>query len=323
MENPSSPSGIPRTCPSCGYPVPPGDKFCENCGTKIEDIPVCRKCGAPIIPPDKFCSVCGTPAVRQEKPQEIVTDPTPSQPAQQSVPPVQKPVLPVQQPVQQPVQKPVPPVQKPAPAPVSRAPEIPKAAAGEKPASLPEPALAKVSPNRTRIILGIVVLLVVIAGIYFVGIPALKGGSAGSGVPPVPSTPVVTQTEVSTFAQTLASTPVQTTAPSPHADALVPLPTQQPPKTQEVLFQVQKDPVDAKITAIMAGGPGLNSLNYADVRVTHPDGTVETATLQPDKDVNEVVLTGSKTTDRVEIIAEMYNGQTYRVIDELLTYKER
>jgi hypothetical protein len=50
---------------------------------------------------------------------------------------------------------------------------------------------------------------------------------------------------------------------------------------------------------------------------------VDTAAIQPDKAVSEVVLNGSKTTDRVEIIAKMYNGQTYRVIDKVLTYKER
>jgi hypothetical protein len=323
MDNPSSPPGPLRTCPSCGSPVEPGHKFCEICGAKVPDLPVCKKCGAQFIAPVKFCELCGTPVGAQEK-SRLEEPPAPehvpeTEPVREPEP-ARKP-----EPEPQPEMEPEPVVRKPAPAPVP--------APSKKPAydlikdTLPEtePAAAKTPAkppvNKALIIGGIVILLVIIAAAYFVGLPMLKGG--GPGVPAAVPT--------ATSAMTMPPAPATTPAPAPQAPkvtvpptpaySLVPEPTQIMPKNQEVFFDVQKDQVNAKITVLFQSGPGINLISAGDVKVTHPDGTIVTGTLKPSQGVTEIVLEGSKGTDRIEVIAKMYNGQSYRVKDQLLTFK--
>jgi hypothetical protein len=47
-------------CGDCGRPGQPGQKFCGDCGAKIETArPICAKCGTPGRPGQKFCGDCG------------------------------------------------------------------------------------------------------------------------------------------------------------------------------------------------------------------------------------------------------------------------
>jgi len=46
-------------CPSCGYSNPPGTKFCNECGVKLEAAQTCPACGAELKPGLKFCNDCG------------------------------------------------------------------------------------------------------------------------------------------------------------------------------------------------------------------------------------------------------------------------
>jgi membrane protease subunit (stomatin/prohibitin family) len=52
-----APSGEP--CSKCGEPVPPGSKFCPNCGAKAQGKILCKKCGKEIPRTVKFCPECG------------------------------------------------------------------------------------------------------------------------------------------------------------------------------------------------------------------------------------------------------------------------
>ena len=53
------------SCPSCGASQHAGDRFCEQCGARLDEVPEervgCRACGAPAdaIGEDGYCSVCG------------------------------------------------------------------------------------------------------------------------------------------------------------------------------------------------------------------------------------------------------------------------
>ncbi len=61
-EGSSHPPSKPEVviCPKCGAENPPGAKFCQNCGAKLQPEPViCPKCGAENEPGAKFCSQCG------------------------------------------------------------------------------------------------------------------------------------------------------------------------------------------------------------------------------------------------------------------------
>ena len=113
-------------------------------------------------------------------------------------------------------------------------------------------------------------------------------------------------------------TTISTPTPTPASYALVPLPTQLIPTGKNFYFQVQKNPITSKISVIFTGSAGEGSVSRADIKVTHKDGSVTTGILLPVKGVTEITFDGSKETDRVEIIAKMSSGETYRVYDELV-----
>jgi predicted nucleic acid-binding Zn ribbon protein len=56
-------SGGGRTCPKCGRPATPEDKFCASCGAPLPAaVPVarlCPRCGRPFEADDRFCAGCG------------------------------------------------------------------------------------------------------------------------------------------------------------------------------------------------------------------------------------------------------------------------
>ena len=152
-------------------------------------------------------------------------------------------------------------------------------------------------------------LIAIIAAVYFIGLPLLTK----SGVFSAPSNPPAA--EITPLPK---PTVVRTTPPVMASGAFVPQPTQLLPSGQKLYFQVQKNPVTSKISVIFAGSAGEGSIKSADIKVSHPDGSVATGIILPLKGVNEITLDGSKETDRVEIIAQMSNGGTYRVYDELV-----
>jgi len=277
----------------------------------MPELPVCGKCGAQFIAPVKFCELCGTPVAAQETPRPAVA----KKPAPE----------PVRKPEPEPAPEPVARKPAPAPAPVSTAPEKPVFDLIKD--TLPEyestPSKTPVKPpmNKALIIGGIVVLLVIIAAVYFVGLPMIRGGGTGAPAPQPAAILPATMPPTPAATQAPAAPALKVTPPPTPAYSLVPEPTQIMPKSQEVFFDVQKDQVNAKITILFQSGPGINLISTGDVKVTHPDGSVVTGTLKPSQGVTEIVLAGSKGTDRVEVIAKMYNGQSYRVKDELLTFK--
>ena len=52
-------------CSSCGHVNPEGTRFCQECGTKLEETvnvttnAFCPQCGAALIPGTRFCGSCG------------------------------------------------------------------------------------------------------------------------------------------------------------------------------------------------------------------------------------------------------------------------
>jgi len=164
---------------------------------------------------------------------------------------------------------------------------------------------AKPRADRTRIIIGCIVLIMMSVAVYFIGLPMLTDKN--------PQAAEITPTPVPTNVGTITPTPTKTSTPA--SRAFIPLPTQTIPSGQKFHFEVQKNPVTSKITVIFTGS-GINS---ADIKVTHPDGSVTTGIIQPLKGVNEIPLAGSQGTDRVEIIAQVSDGKTYRVYDQLIS----
>lgn len=344
-----------KFCESCGAKMEELPA-CRKCGARfLVPVKFCESCGTPVLPPEKTRVVITESPVPEPDPEpdtqpgdeeEYFSEPEPTPPQEKTR--VIIPDAPVPEPDPEPDSEPeledeaeffINPepasptrqrIIKNAPEPSSPISDLPDEAVTSKiPAQTPEPAPepvkgpAKAPMNKMWIIGGIIILLVVIAGVLFVGLPLINNSSAGPVPPQAPVTPVDIPTQAPEFIQTPLPTTVVTPIPTTPVNSLVPLPTVQPPKNQEVYFQVQKNQVNTGINVLFVGGPGANSISSADVRVTHPDGTVVTGIIQPSKGIMEVTLEGSKETDRVEVILKLYTGQTYRVIDELQRYKAR
>ncbi|NLD57358.1 MAG: zinc ribbon domain-containing protein [Methanomicrobiales archaeon] len=305
-----------RTCPSCGSLVEAEHQFCELCGTEMEELPVCRKCGARFLAPVKFCEICGTPAIPKEKPQVIVRKAVSLEPdagteivpdnetrTEQEPDPVGKTIYSNRDPLAH-----------------FDDPELPEDVPMD---AEPASAQARVKPprNMSVVIGAIVLLLIICAGVFFVILPLIDGSGTVSPQILAPP-PTGTQVPVPSTLPTVVPTSVPATIP-PTPNYLLPKPTESMPDSQSVIFQVQKDPITAMITVIFAGGPGANTISGGDVTVTSDDGTVQTGTIRPSEGETELVLKGTKGKDRIEVVARMYSGRTYRVIDEIMSYTER
>jgi len=175
-----------------------------------------------------------------------------------------------------------------------------------------EPVPAKRPVTMIRIVGGGIVLITILAAVVFIGLPMLTANEIFSAQS-TPTAANITPVPEPTAARTTPPTMV-----APSSRALIPLPTQVIPTDQKIYFQVQKNPVTSKISVIFAGSAGEGSISRADIKVTHADGSVATGVILPLKGVTEILLDGSQETDRVEIIAKMSSGETYRVYDDLV-----
>jgi hypothetical protein len=176
------------------------------------------------------------------------------------------------------------------------------------------------------LIAGVVILLVIAAAVYFVGLPMLSGTGSGKTNPGAQSLPSAAATSPPASVPA-SSSGSQTSAPSTTAStrtaSLVPGPTDRLPSDIAVTFQVDKDAINGKITVMLTGGQGRTVIQDCLVTVTHPDGQVITGVISPNKKINEITLDGTKGTDRVEVLVTYYSGQQYKVIDQLMPYNKR
>ena len=320
MGNPASRPESRRTCPACNRPVGPGYKFCEVCGTRIPELSTCSKCGTQFIHPVKFCDLCGAPVILEEIPGPDADET--QEPDVEEIPEPDTDELLEQYGKEYGEDETLESYHKPKP-------PSPIQHKAKKPVTVPalqgrgssetvddalflldkEPVPAKPPVNKIRIIGGCIVLITLLAAVFFIGLPMLTG-NGGFSTQRNPTAAEITPIPEPTIART----------PTPASRALVPLPTQLIPTDQKLYFQVQKNPVTSKISVIFAGSAGEGSIKSADIKVTHPDGSVTTGIILPLKGVTEITLDGSKETDRVEIIAKMSSGETYRVYDDLVPF---
>lgn len=56
-------NGDSHTCPECGTPAAPDDRFCGTCGAALET--ACPACGTPYHVGDVFCAHCGAALVAE------------------------------------------------------------------------------------------------------------------------------------------------------------------------------------------------------------------------------------------------------------------
>lgn len=115
-----------------------------------------------------------------------------------------------------------------------------------------------------------------------------------------------------------------TATPGSGGPSLMPGPTDIVPAGQALLITVSRNTLtfDPKIKVEFRGGAGMNAVNTIDIKVTRSDGTVSTATLAKPRVGDFVELKGTTGKDRVEVTAHMISGNTYRIYDEALQFRE-
>jgi hypothetical protein len=67
----------------------------------------------------------------------------------------------------------------------------------------------------------------------------------------------------------------------------------------------------------------MNGISQTVVTLTKSDCTVEKKTFKPKQIRDSITLQGTVKTDRLEVIANYYSGDSYRVIDQLFEYKKK
>jgi hypothetical protein len=141
---------------------------------------------------------------------------------------------------------------------------------------------------------------------------------AGCSSPDQPAaTP--TPTAVTTTEPTTPPTPAPTTKASTEPGA-----TDTLPNGWELSVTVEKSGLYSRtIITHFDGGKGLMFASRMDVRVTSPDGTVQTKGITKPKMGDTVEILGSDGTDRVEVFMLMASGDTYKIIDKQMAYKNR
>jgi len=270
------------TCPSCNQPVKSGQKFCENCGTKIEPAPVCAECGTPLPPQAKFCESCGKPAgqLPPANAEPLVAQESPA------VPP-------------EPATGVLPTPQAPVPADTVAAP-------------------ATAGGSRNLIIAGIIVLVVLAAVAFFVVLPILSGpGSAPAGSEPGPAQAGSSPSGGSAGTSAVAATP------APASATFVVKPTSLIPANYMITYQAERNGITGLVTVTFAGGPGINGIRETVITLTKSDGTVETRSWKPKQNGDSTTIQGTIGTDHLEAVANFYNGDQYRVLDQLFEYKKK
>ena len=106
-------------------------------------------------------------------------------------------------------------------------------------------------------------------------------------------------------------------------NGMIPGPTVTLPPEHAVEIQInEKDPIYATITVIFAGGKGQVMVTDILVRLIRSDGKVTEKHLEPVKGA-ELKFEGTKADDRIEAYVSLTNGNTYKVIDQLVPYRTR
>jgi hypothetical protein len=166
------------------------------------------------------------------------------------------------------------------------------------------------------IIAGIVILALLGAAVYFVGLPMLSG----SGAAP----PNQQQAPASSGPGSASG------SPSAPADAgqsgTVPLtagPTDVPPANRALIIDVERNAITRDITVTFQGGEGQYGVRELAITLTRSDGIVDKESLSHLERGSSITLKGTEKSDRVEVTANFYNGESYKVVDKVFEYKKR
>jgi hypothetical protein len=205
------------------------------------------------------------------------------------------------------------PEEKPAPAPV----QVKEPPTAEKAGVVPkETGPKKPIARQTMVIAGIIVLALLGAAVYFVVLPMFPGSGILGQAPQ--ASPGTTSPGSSSGTQATTGGSGQTATFSLTAG-----PTQVPPANLALIVDVERNAISHDITVTFQGGDGQYGVRELVVTLTRSDGTVETKSLGHLERGSSITLKGTDKTDRVEVTANYFNGDTYKIVDQVFEYKKR
>lgn len=265
--------------------APENQMTCPSCNQPVKSgLKFCENCGTK-IESAPVCAECGAPLPPQVKFCESCGKPAGQSPPTKAEPPVAQ--------------------ERPA------APPVPRTAA---PAAAPS---AK-GGSRNLIIAGIVVLVVLAAVAFFVVLPMLSGSeNTSSGSEPGPAQAGGSPSAGSAGTSAVAATP------APASPTFVVKPTSLIPTNYMITYQAERNGITGLVTVTFAGGPGINGIRETEITLTKSDGTVETRSWKPNQNGDSTTLQGTIGTDHLEAVANFYNGDQYRVLDQVFEYKKK
>lgn len=156
--------------------------------------------------------------------------------------------------------------------------------------------------------LGLLIVIGVVAIVWLVSIPLLSVWQSSVLEGPVPTVTVPP-------GQPATTPPSATTVlTSPAVDQL--------PKNSEVLVSVGPKDLAGRVTVRLDGGPGRSMVKEIVVKLTQPDGTVDTRPMELEAEFPEVTVNGSRGTDHLEVFVMLRSGKIYKVIDEQVPYRQ-
>lgn len=179
-----------------------------------------------------------------------------------------------------------------------------------------------------KIIIGAVVGIVLLIVIALVALPALNSntaapGSSTSGPAAATSTPSAFSPFVTTAQPAGYPTSAASSSRAGSRSSMVPGPTQRMPDATNVLITADKDVITGAVTVQIAGGPGRSVIKEVRGTVYRGDGETSTGTINPALRSEEVVIPGSKGTDRVVVTVLLFSGEQYVVMDQLMAFRVR
>jgi hypothetical protein len=147
------------------------------------------------------------------------------------------------------------------------------------------------------------------AAIAVIGILVAAAWLAGCSQPPAPSPYVQEPTMMPTVNPSIR--PTVTAGPTDYV-----------PMIYRVALQVDRNTIaiNPDVIVTFRGGEGMNLISSLEVILTRSDGEIRTGTLVSPRIGDKVDLEGTTGRDRVEVIAHMDTGESYKIYDRILPY---
>jgi len=170
----------------------------------------------------------------------------------------------------------------------------------------------------------VVIVILAIAALVLSGaVQVFPASSPSSGTAVTVTTPPAPEPVVPEPTAVPDVVPAAVTVTTAEEVSFEPGPTDVPPDSLLVFFEVKRDPISKMVSVQYKGGKGQRGVREVFVRLTRSDGEVLTGTFRPLQVDSGIELQGTEKLDRVEVITRYYSGEEFKLVDQVFEYKIR